>query len=70
MPSVPSDRVDSFFSKASICPATAALKSRSSLKLSSSAFFSSMRASNAGDCPVDEVEALGARIWDESDRVW
>lgn len=67
IPSVPFDRVDNFCSRASIWFATAALRSRISLRCSSSAFFSSMRANSAGDCPL--VEALGARIWEDNDRV-
>ena len=55
-PSVPSERVDSFFSRASIWFATAALSSRSSFRFSSSAFFSLTRATNAGDCPADDAE--------------
>lgn len=56
IPSVPSDNVPSFCSNASICDATAALRSRNSRRFSSSAFFSLTRATNAGDCPADDAE--------------
>lgn len=61
--------MDSFSSRASIWVATAALKSLSSFRFSSSAFFSSIRASSAGDCGAEAVELLGARICDEKDLV-
>lgn len=71
-PSVPSDSVESCFSNASICIATAALRSRSCSRLWSSAFFSSIRATNAGDGPagpfgLSREPAPGMRV--ESDRV-
>lgn len=72
-PSVPSERVASFCSSASIWVATAALRSRSSFKFSSSAFFSLTRATNAGGGPVEPALALpamdGCRMWVESGRV-
>lgn len=52
MASVPSERVASFCASASICVAIAALRSRSSLRFSSSAFFSLTLATRAGDWPV------------------
>lgn len=61
--------MDSFSSRASIWVATAALKSLSSFKFSSSAFFSSIRARSAGDCGAEAVELLGARRCDEKDLV-
>lgn len=67
--SVPSDNVDSFSSKASIWVATAALRSLSSFRFSSSAFFSSIRASSAGDCGAEAAELLAARKCDEKDLV-
>lgn len=68
---MPSDKVDSFCSRASICDATAALKSRSSFRFSSSAFFSLTRAISAGDWPVeDEGGAIeGCRMCEGIDRV-
>ena len=54
LPSVPSESVDSFSSNICICPAKPALKSLNCLRFSSSAFFSSMRASNIGDCPDED----------------
>ena len=62
IPSVPSDKVDTFFSRASICAATAPLRSRSSLRCSSSALFSSMRAMRAGDWEAVDAVPLGPRI--------
>lgn len=61
--------MDNFSSRASIWVATAALKSLSSFRFSSSAFFSSIRASNAGDCGTEAVELLPARRCDEKDLV-
>lgn len=66
-PSVPSDSVDSFCSNVSIWVATAALRSRSSLRLSSSTFFSSMRARRAGDGPAPP-ETEDPRRWEENGR--
>lgn len=68
-PSVPSERVPSFCSRASICDATAALKSRSSLRFSSSAFFSFTRATRAGDWPPAPGPREGCRMWDGKLRV-
>lgn len=67
-PSVPSDNVVSFCSKASIWFATAALRSRSSFRFCSSAFFSSMRAIRAGDCDEEDAEPV-ARICEDNDLV-
>lgn len=71
IPSVPSDSVASFCSRASICDATAALRSRSSLRLSSSAFFSLTRATRAGDWFVDAVGGAieGCRMCEDIDLV-
>jgi len=65
--SVPLERVASFCSKASIWDAMAALSWRSSLRFSSSAFFSFTRATSAGDWPVDAALAdkEGCRMWPE-----
>ncbi|OAQ79826.1 hypothetical protein VFPBJ_05411 [Purpureocillium lilacinum] len=69
IPSVPSESVETFCSSASICVATAALRSRSSLRCSSSALFSSMRATSAGDCDAVDADTLGPRICVDRDRV-
>jgi hypothetical protein len=62
-PSVPSDRVASFCSSASICVAMAALRSRSCFKCSSSAFFSLTRATNAGGGPDEALAPMeGCRM--------
>jgi len=66
--SVPLESVASFCSKASIWDAMAALSWRSSLRFSSSAFFSFTRATSAGDWPVDAALAAdkeGCRMWPE-----
>lgn len=70
IPSVPSDNVPNFCSNASICDATAALRSRNSRRFSSSAFFSLTRATNAGDCPADDAEPAieGCRMCGWMDR--
>ena len=50
IPSVPSFNVRSFSSRASICPASAALKSRSCRRCSSSVFFASIRIASTLAC--------------------
>lgn len=68
VPSVPSDSVDSFCARASIWEATAALRSRSSFRCCSSAFFSSIRASRAGDWAL-ELLAVRRCEWEGMERV-
>lgn len=60
---MPSESVASFCSRASICDATAALRSRNSLRFSSSAFFSFTRATSAGDCPPVDAAGPAMECW-------
>lgn len=70
-PSVPSDKVESFSSNVCICIARPALRSLSSFRLSSSVFFSLMRATSSGDCvEACEPPMEGCRRLEVSGRLW